>query len=358
MPSSTTNYAFNLPLVNDPIDADLWGGQLNANWTSLDALLYAAGLRSGGGLETADNLFRVVGSSDATKKLAFEVDGLTTATTRTLTVQDKNGTLPVIETANVLIPGTSAGPASISLAEDTDNGTNTATIIAPANIASNLTHTLPNRSGTLAVGARTQVVLTSGTSWSVPAGVEQVFARLVGGGGGGGGAGAANTLAGGGGGAGGYCEGFLTVTPSGTVAYTIGGAGSGGSAGANNGSAGGNTTFSTLTANGGGGGAGAASFNVLATAGTGGTASGGTVNISGQDGLGGFGTSGGGFISGAGGTPAGGLGVGAAGRNASFFSQGSGNAGTGYGSGGSGGYSTGTAQAGGNGTQGVIILEY
>jgi microcystin-dependent protein len=39
MPGSTTNYAFNLPLVNDPIDADLWGGQLNANWTSLDALL-------------------------------------------------------------------------------------------------------------------------------------------------------------------------------------------------------------------------------------------------------------------------------------------------------------------------------
>lgn len=42
MPGSTTNYAFNLPLVNDPIDADLWGGQLNANWTSLDSLLKTA----------------------------------------------------------------------------------------------------------------------------------------------------------------------------------------------------------------------------------------------------------------------------------------------------------------------------
>jgi microcystin-dependent protein len=39
MPNSTTNYAFNLPLVNDPIDADLWGGQLNSNWSSLDTLL-------------------------------------------------------------------------------------------------------------------------------------------------------------------------------------------------------------------------------------------------------------------------------------------------------------------------------
>ena len=42
MPGSTTNYAFNLPLVNDPIDADLWGGQLNANWTSVDSLLKTA----------------------------------------------------------------------------------------------------------------------------------------------------------------------------------------------------------------------------------------------------------------------------------------------------------------------------
>lgn len=40
--------------------------------------------------EFLDSAFRVLGSSDATKKLAFEVDGLTTATTRTLTPQDQN----------------------------------------------------------------------------------------------------------------------------------------------------------------------------------------------------------------------------------------------------------------------------
>lgn len=45
--------------------------------------------------EPADNVFRVVGSADATKKVAFEVDGLTTGTTRTLTVQDKAGTVAV-----------------------------------------------------------------------------------------------------------------------------------------------------------------------------------------------------------------------------------------------------------------------
>jgi microcystin-dependent protein len=42
MPNLTTNYSFNLPLVNNATDADLWGGQLNSNWTSIDALLKTA----------------------------------------------------------------------------------------------------------------------------------------------------------------------------------------------------------------------------------------------------------------------------------------------------------------------------
>lgn len=37
MPTPTTNFAFNLPTVGG--DADNWGGFLNGNWTSLDALL-------------------------------------------------------------------------------------------------------------------------------------------------------------------------------------------------------------------------------------------------------------------------------------------------------------------------------
>jgi len=47
-------------------------------------------------LNVPDNLFRVVGSSDGTKKVAFEVDGLTTATTRTVTVPDKSGTMALV----------------------------------------------------------------------------------------------------------------------------------------------------------------------------------------------------------------------------------------------------------------------
>jgi hypothetical protein len=47
--------------------------------------------------ESADTLFRVVGSSDATKKVAFEVDTLVdAATTRTLTVPNSSGTIALL----------------------------------------------------------------------------------------------------------------------------------------------------------------------------------------------------------------------------------------------------------------------
>lgn len=41
MPTLTSNFSFNKPLVNDPIDEDLWGGQLNDNWDSIDTILDA-----------------------------------------------------------------------------------------------------------------------------------------------------------------------------------------------------------------------------------------------------------------------------------------------------------------------------
>jgi hypothetical protein len=54
-----------------------------------------------------DNNFRVSGSSDKTKLVALEVDGLTTATTRTMTVQDADGTIAYLTniTKNILVNG-------------------------------------------------------------------------------------------------------------------------------------------------------------------------------------------------------------------------------------------------------------
>lgn len=42
MPTTTTNYGFDKPLVNDPTDEDVWGGETNDNWDSLDTLLKTA----------------------------------------------------------------------------------------------------------------------------------------------------------------------------------------------------------------------------------------------------------------------------------------------------------------------------
>lgn len=42
MSSNTSNYSFILPAVNSAVDQDLWGGELNTNFTSLDSLLYTA----------------------------------------------------------------------------------------------------------------------------------------------------------------------------------------------------------------------------------------------------------------------------------------------------------------------------
>ncbi len=39
MPTQTTNFDFNKPLVNNAADEDLWGGQLNDNWDSIDDIL-------------------------------------------------------------------------------------------------------------------------------------------------------------------------------------------------------------------------------------------------------------------------------------------------------------------------------
>jgi len=39
MPDSTTNFSLNKPLVNNPTDADVWGGLLNDNADDLDEIL-------------------------------------------------------------------------------------------------------------------------------------------------------------------------------------------------------------------------------------------------------------------------------------------------------------------------------
>lgn len=78
-------------------------------------------LATAGGTEFGDDIFRVTDNADATKKMAFEVSALTTATTRTVTMPDANVDLTEVGDLRTL-SGTSAG--------DTDLGTFTGTTIA------------------------------------------------------------------------------------------------------------------------------------------------------------------------------------------------------------------------------------
>lgn len=125
---------------------------------------------------------------------------------------------------------------------------------------------------------RAPQVLTSGTSYTTPAGCTAIYVEAVGGGGAGYGPTSAQaTQGGGGGGAGAYCGKYFAVAPSTAYSYAIG---AGGAGAVGTGSAGGSTTFTgpgplTITA---GGGAACTSGNASAA---GGTATNGDINAPG-----------------------------------------------------------------------------
>jgi hypothetical protein len=99
--------------------------------------------------------------------------------------------------------------------------------------------------GPAPLGARQFVTLSSGTSWTVPAGVNFVNATLIGGGGGGGYSGSAQYSQGYYGSGGQMITSTVVTIPGASIAYTIGGGGAGGSSGL--GTNGTSTTFTGAT---------------------------------------------------------------------------------------------------------------
>jgi hypothetical protein len=205
------------------------------------------------------------------------------------------------------------------------------------------------------------VVLTSGSSWTVPAGVSAMKVTVVGAGGGS--SGAYWCIPTCGGGAGGTAVKYFNNVVAGTVcSYSIGSGGSAGQFDANfsNGGNGGNTTFTysgtTLTANGGTGSKDTSNATAILSNGIGGSATGGDINIKGQNGqYPNTSNSSNYFPSGDGGSVAFGIGIGGRGGayNQSSVSE---QAGTGFGSGAGGG--GGSIRTGYTGQAGVIIIEY
>lgn len=139
------------------------------------------------------------------------------------------------------------------------------------------------------------VTLTSGTSWTVPAGVTYINATLIGAGGGGGGGywNGAMAIEGSNGSGGSIITSSFATTPGASITYSIGSGGGGGGGGngtQGNGGSGGNTTMTGATsATGGYGGSRARDVGVASNpglladnAGTGG----GTGNSGGSGGAG------------------------------------------------------------------------
>jgi hypothetical protein len=342
---------------------------------------------------TTDATPIVNGSSDASKKLRFEVDGFTTATTRVLTPPNADGTILTVEGLQSSISVQNAQSANYTvIASDyadviTCTGSFTLTLTAAATLGAGFwfwvnnvgtgtitidpnasetvrvpggpqtagtTFTLPysgstsgpyNVSGVLlwcdgsnwAVLATNEThgseTFTSNGTWTAPAGVTTAFISGCGGGGGGGGHTGSSAGAGGGGAASAVL--FRAACVPGTAyTVTIGALGGGGAQGGGTGGAGtASSVGALLTLNGGAGG-------TSGVAGAGGTGS--APQAPGAAGAGNAHCNGGGSLFGGGGNPPGG---------------GAGNPGGGYGAGGSGSLHTSSAP-GGAGTAGIIIVSW
>ena len=83
------------------------GITLTTTGTAADGIITIAS--SGGGSSTfADNVFEIYDNTDNTKKLAFEASGITTGTTRTLTIPNASGTIALTSDLASYVPYTGA----------------------------------------------------------------------------------------------------------------------------------------------------------------------------------------------------------------------------------------------------------
>lgn len=261
-------------------------------------------------------------------------DAVTTATAGKVVKRDANGKVVGDITGNAatasFVPwsGITNVPAAFS------PPVATGTVLGGVKIGSGI---MVNGDGTITAIPHGKQLFTSSGTFTVPAGITQVWVTMCGGGGGGAGGGNGSGTSGGGSGGWYYMQ-PITVTSGQLIAVTVGNGGSAGAANSNGGT-GGTTSFgSFLSATGGEGGRNTSS-NGLYVGGSGGIPNGQNGGSPLGDYMGGMGGS----------TP-----LGSGGLPSSPFSS-SGIAGTGYGSGGSAGNHVYT---GGVGRPGIVIVEW
>lgn len=92
-------------------------------WTAERVKQAIAALETGGGNTFADNVFRVQDDGDNTKQIAFQASGITTATTRTITMPDTDVALSDIATNNAKVTnathtGDVTGATALTIADN------------------------------------------------------------------------------------------------------------------------------------------------------------------------------------------------------------------------------------------------
>jgi hypothetical protein len=195
MPTSTPNFSWQLPLVNNPVDANAWGGYLNGNLSAQDSELLAAFTNN-------------IGNSAPTSPV------LTAGSTWINNTNSASWPYSIYDGSQWLLIGT----------------------IDPVN------HVFTANSGGSSTAPNVRI-FTGPTTYTPTPGM--VYAQVEGVGGGGGG-GVANGSLAGGGGSGGYFWSIFTLAAIGaSQVISIGSGGTGGSYGGTGG-VGGTTSFGTL----------------------------------------------------------------------------------------------------------------
>jgi hypothetical protein len=115
-----------------------------------------------------DTTFSLIDNTDATKKIALELSGITTATTRTLTVADKNGTialtsdLPVIDPLNANSNSYVSGSYSV-----TTSATITITATNTFSASQKVFITFTNITGTVLTSGEFTIVSATGSNFVI-----------------------------------------------------------------------------------------------------------------------------------------------------------------------------------------------
>lgn len=107
--TTTTTYGLTKPEVG--ASSDSWGTKLNADLDSIDDLLDGTTVVTG---IKMDDTLSIVDNADNTKVAQFQLSGITTATTRTLTVPDATGTLMLTSAIGSTVQAYDAGLADIA----------------------------------------------------------------------------------------------------------------------------------------------------------------------------------------------------------------------------------------------------